>query len=569
MHQFIRLLAILLGLTFLSSCKNGGKIPEVKLIPIYSGSEFQYIDKEGKIIINPQFSEATVFRDGLALVKTSESGESSVDETAPAEASENPINEDTTPENESKWGFISDDGRFAISPNYLSATVFSDGLAWVVSKNAPPTAINNKGEVKVTLKDAEFVKIYKDGLSAFSIIDKNVFKWGFVDKEGEVKINPEFSNTLNFSDGKCAVADTKGKWGFIDEQGKILINYQFTKAKDFVNGTAVVFSSDNKAGLIDEKGKFIINPQFSDIIVDGDKYLVKQDNKWGWCDKEGKFLINPQFNDAYPFMGQNLAAVESGDNWAYIDTEGKININPQFAYALPFDAQIALVSSGQKFGFIDKNGKFVINPQYDKIPTDLMLYMAFGKSAYEMVETDFFNISSIVKRINIKSPEGLSLNSKLSQVVSTLKITENDFSQYEQTHLVIDNDKITKNASVSFYVLADAFTEVPDGWYTRNVFDKNAVVNGYAYLINLSGRGRGREKDVRDAIEKTLTGYKKDEEESTDRLIVYKNETTTFKSWDDGNSVIIVLEKNENPKYNDESEDELSEYPDVTEEDLY
>ncbi|MBT5530773.1 MAG: WG repeat-containing protein, partial [Cytophagia bacterium] len=94
----------------------------------------------------PQFSEATIFRNGLALVRTSG--------------------------DEPKWGFISEDGKFAITANYKSATVFSDDLAWVVSENAPPTAINSKGEIKVTLQDAETVKIYKEGLSAFSIAER-------------------------------------------------------------------------------------------------------------------------------------------------------------------------------------------------------------------------------------------------------------------------------------------------------------------------------------------------------------------------------------------------------------
>ena len=140
-----------------SSCGGGEKsVSEIKLIPVTNGKEFQYINMEGKIEINPQFSEATIFRNGLALVKTS--GE------------------------EPKWGFISEDGKFAISANYKSATVFSDDLAWVVSENGPPSAINNKGEIIFILQDAATVNIFSEGLAAFSIIDSSGEKWGFVNK---------------------------------------------------------------------------------------------------------------------------------------------------------------------------------------------------------------------------------------------------------------------------------------------------------------------------------------------------------------------------------------------------
>jgi len=535
MKSTLQFIAILLATTFLSSCGNGGKsVSEVKLIPVKSGNDFQYIDKEGKIVINPQFSEATIFRNGLALVKTSG--------------------------DKPKWGFISEDGKFAITANYKYATVFSDDLAWVVAENAPPTAINSKGEIKVTLQDAETVKIFKEGLSAFSIVDSSGVKWGFVDKEGKIKINPQFSNTGNFANGKCAVANSDGKWGYIDKEGKMLINYQFEKAKEFVDGKAIVVSGD-KTGLIDEAGKYLINPQFSDMVDDGAKYLIEQDRKWGWCDKEGKIIINPQFGEAFPFMGNDLAAVQSGKSWGYIDIDGKIVINPQFDMALPYNGKLALVVSSRKVGFIDAEGKYIINPQFEgpgiwpgyDVSRDLVLYMLNGSSEFESVETDFFNITSIVSRININTPEGLSLSSKLSDVIAKLKITENEFSKYSTEHdasvsfyMVINNEKITNDASVSFYVIASAFKDIPDGWYSKKVFNLDAVAQGYAYVINLSGKGYGKEKDVKDAIEKTFAGYNKDDTQSTEEISIFKNEKQTIKSFIKNSQIIIVITNNIN-----------------------
>ena len=114
----------------LASCGGEGNgILEIKLFPIKSGKEFQYIDREGKIVINPQFKEASIFREGVALVKTS---------------GENP-----------QWGFISEEGKFIIPANYKRATIFSEDLAWTVSENGFPNAINKKGEIKFTMQNAE------------------------------------------------------------------------------------------------------------------------------------------------------------------------------------------------------------------------------------------------------------------------------------------------------------------------------------------------------------------------------------------------------------------------------
>ena len=366
MKKKAQLIIAIFIIALLASCGGGDKeISVVKLIPVKSGKDFQYIDKEGKIIINPQFGEATVFRNNLALVKTSG--------------------------DEPKWGYISEDGKYVITAKYKNATVFSEDMAWVVSENSVPTAINAKGEIKITLQDAQTVKIFKDGLAAYSVSDSSGIKWGFVDKDGKIIINLQFSATGNFNDKKCAVENKDGKWGYIDKEGKILINYQFDLAKEFVNGKAVVVSG-GKSGLIDENGKYLINPQFSKMVIDKDMFLIEQDGKWGWCDKDGKITINPQFSAAFPFLDNDLAAVQSGKSYGYIDKDGKIVITPQFDIALPFNGKLAMVSSSSKAGFIDKEGKYVINPQFDDVSDDFVTYMLYGSSNFESVETDFAKI---------------------------------------------------------------------------------------------------------------------------------------------------------------------------------
>ena len=57
-------------------------------------------------------------------------------------------------------------------------------------------------------------------------------KWGFVDKDGKMVIQPTYEDARSFSDGYAAVCQA-GKWGFIDMQGKMVISPQFEDTKDF------------------------------------------------------------------------------------------------------------------------------------------------------------------------------------------------------------------------------------------------------------------------------------------------------------------------------------------------
>jgi hypothetical protein len=131
--------------------------------------------------------------------------------------------------------------------------------------------------------------------------------------------------------------------------------------------------------------------------------------------------------------------------------------------------------------------------------------------------------------------------------------------------MVINNEKITNDASVSFYVITKAFKEVPDGWYTKNVFNADAVIQSYAYLITLSGRGYGKETDVKEAIEKSFSGWKKDETQSTEEMSIFNNETKTIKSFIQGSQVVIVISSSTNEVGQDLMQGAIEE-PIVTEE---
>lgn len=483
MKKYLHIISVVLITIIITSCSGDGKeISEVKLIPVKSGGEYQYIDHEGKIIINPQFGLATVFRNGTALVKSSG--------------------------NEPKWGYISEDGKFSIMANYKSATIFSEGLAWVVSENSAPVAINNKGEIKITMQDAKTVRIFNEGRAAYSVSDSSGQKWGFVDTEGKIIINPQFLNTGNFNNGKCAVENKDRKWGYIDKEGKIVINHQFDKAKEFVNGKAIVVS-DGKSGLIDENGKYIINPQFSDMVNDNNMYSIEQDGKWGWCDKEGRIIINPQFGAAFPFLDNDLTAVQSGKSYGYIDKEGKIVINPQFDAALPFNGKLALVKSSNKIGFIDEEGKYVINPQFDNVPRDLIIYILNGSSEFESVETDYFNVGAITNRIKNditdKTVAGMSFSTSISEIFAKYKIQSNPdyyFSLNNQELKLISEEKISSDATLDFKI-----TVMP--------IERNPVLNGFSYTIKLKGNAYYKANILFKAFETVFNGYIKDVEHST------------------------------------------------------
>lgn len=253
-------------------------------------------------------------------------------------------------------------------PNPLGGKVTT--TLYPIRQNGKNGYINRRGEIVIQPQFA-FTLPFSEGLAPACLTSSpSGGNCGYIDETGKFIINPQFEFVARFSEGLAAVS-AGGKTGFIDKTGKFVINPQFEMGHEgfvstFSDGLALVGVGGN-LGFIDQTGKFVINPQFEKKgclpFFEG-LAAVKIGEKWGFIDKEGKISINPQFDEAQPFV-KGLAAVKLGSQYGYIDKTGKIIINPQFDFAGPFsDEGLAIVALKDKEGFIDKTGKYLVNPQF-------------------------------------------------------------------------------------------------------------------------------------------------------------------------------------------------------------
>jgi hypothetical protein len=191
-------------------------------------------------------------------------------------------------------------------------------------------------------------------------------KYGFIDTTGRIAVNPQYDDTVSnpnadpFPEGLAAVCigctspfDNKtsnGKWGFIDPDGKMIINPQFNWVQPFSEGLAAACVGDRCD---------LVGPQ--------------SNAKWGFIDRTGRFVISPQFSAVGPFS-EGLADVCVGVMGAsrcegkegYINRNGQFIINPQFEMAYPFHRGLARITITEgvetKTGYIDKTGRVVWEP---------------------------------------------------------------------------------------------------------------------------------------------------------------------------------------------------------------
>ena len=174
------------------------------LIPAtFDGTNYQYFDE----FANPQFGgfeEAGTFQDGTAAVKQ-----------------------------DGVW-FLINDSDEKISDEYdeiiLNARgeYLSDNVM-LAAKEQGHYCFYDKDMKELSSFEADEVDILTaDGIVAYC----QNGKWGFVDRDGNTVIEPQYTMARSFSFGIAAVCKDN-IWGFVDREGNVVIDFQFANALYF------------------------------------------------------------------------------------------------------------------------------------------------------------------------------------------------------------------------------------------------------------------------------------------------------------------------------------------------
>lgn len=293
------LLALMLALSALAR-------EPVKLYPMQKGGEWGYISADGEWAIGPQYFRVQPFSQGLAGVQRQRGG---------------------------AWGYINAEGEFVLKPQFTIAQAqfyancdglpgdaavrpFSNGLA-AVRKDGKLLVINKTGEVQFT-------------------VDQYDKLWGFADNGlARVRVGGPVS----------------GNYGYISRNGEIVIEPQFEEAGDFSGGLAPVqkrFSSD--FGYINAEGEWVLKPRFEEAGEFSAGLAPAATNAFSWTfiNKNGQATLDHPFEQDIHAISGGLAAVEDHNGWYYITPDGDKAINRTnngriLCYALPFRAGLARV----------------------------------------------------------------------------------------------------------------------------------------------------------------------------------------------------------------------------------
>ena len=271
---------------------------------------------------------------------------------------------------------------------------------WSTGAATPKITVSKEGVYRVTVtnkhgcsseKEAKVNVYYPPNYLASVKIDE---KWGYIDENGDIKIEPQFDAAMPFSEDLAAVKVGK-KWGFIDYKGNMVIDPRFENVGTFKEGLAAV-NNWNKWGFIDKKGDYIIAPAYSFAMdFSGGLARIRKEKGvhelWGYIDKKGKYVVEPRYPQIFdlPNFMEDYAVVRVSNKWGVIDKKGKLVVDPIYDDARGFSEGLAAMKKGDKWGFIDYDGNVIIPFQFD-----LVRYFKEGVAAVRKKEVKQFGADS-------------------------------------------------------------------------------------------------------------------------------------------------------------------------------
>ena len=132
--------------------------------------------------------------------------------------------------------------------------------------------------------------------------EESAVKWGYINKSGELVIQPEYDDARNFSEG-FAVVRIKGRWGFIDQSGEEVIPVKYKSAWAFSDGLARVQTFEDKMGFIDKTGQWKISADYEEVMdFKENRSRIRKENRFGYIDKNAVKRSLNRFMNRHPIL---------------------------------------------------------------------------------------------------------------------------------------------------------------------------------------------------------------------------------------------------------------------------
>lgn len=347
------------------------------LFPFVLDGAFGYMDENGAVVIEPQYSEAGAFKNGMAIVAQN-----------------------------SDYGLINKKNEILIPMRYLDISHWSEGLiledslgfylvdSYLMWDDSSPLAYEEVQQLLFSV-EAPIDSSEVNNKKQFELLEKNK-KFG-LSKNGKKIIEPKYDQIFFESPKGIFTVKNGQALLYFDSTGKQLpINglEWFSSADElaqFNQDGLAVFSKAGKFGLINKDGKVLVKNNYQDaLIANNGLWPVKQNELWGIITLNSKIILPLEFKRIISFL-DNSYLVEGQNGIGLIDSKANWILKPEYKTIKLLGDSYLLVENNIGLGICLLNGDFLLNCGYERI-------MLFNSSTLQLANKEGLSYYLLDKR---------------------------------------------------------------------------------------------------------------------------------------------------------------------------
>ena len=515
----ILLIAIIIAVVLFIQSKIGNKVSyeevtEYNYFIITIGEKSGVIDKQGNVIINPEYDYIQIPNPSKPIFVC--------------------LFNYNTDERDYSSKILNENGD-EIYTNYTNIQAIPNNNT--SSQNSyQPWILRYKQDGKYGLLNINGKKItdpiydsietleYKDGVLKVSQGDK----YGLISLDGEVLIKPEYNSISTDGyynqDSKYEAAGyivnvktNEGyRYGYINSEGKQTLDTMFTSLKRLTeikedNNVYLITYKNGLAGLL-KNGQTIIENEYEDIEYDNinNILLLQKNAKQGVYDLSGNMILPIQY-DSIKFMGIYINAEQNGELLVFNAT-GTIQDSNGYISMLPVaDSKYYItIDRNNNYGVLDSNRNILISGDYSYIEYAFDKYFIVIQNGlsgvldetsnaviplqYNVVQK--INGTNIIQTINSETNTSEIYNKNLEKVIT--QVNAHIYIKDNYIEVASDNDIQYTDLDGNLKEAKDIFTnntifaKQQDGKWGYVDKDGNTVVDfKYDLTTNINEYGFG------------------------------------------------------------------------------
>lgn len=154
-------------------------------------------------------------------------------------------------------------------------------------------------------------KVVSDFINRMAIIKTKSGKYGVINEEGAIIIEPKYQYLSLESDDMILFKAGKN-YGYMDRMENIIIPAVFREITPFYKDRAI-FKVDGKEGVVDIKGEVVVMPEYLEVVgIKDNVYILRTENGVGVFDKKGNTIIPPKYHSITFFGKSNFKVLDKG-----------------------------------------------------------------------------------------------------------------------------------------------------------------------------------------------------------------------------------------------------------------